>query len=184
MTHARIGVWTPWAQILCVECDYAALKDSPRANHYARHVAAVATMDRTAEIPRPDGDAMGTCQTCGASCWVRFDVGLLQQVGLTSSDLDWEGPFGWEMHQTGGMCAALVFSNDTHQVVVTAMDGFFVVGTYLASDQGWEDPVGGRWESPPLYNGDENLPEEQISALVKECASKAIEFIRATVKSS
>lgn len=30
-TKARNGVWTPWAQILCVECDYTALKDGPRA---------------------------------------------------------------------------------------------------------------------------------------------------------
>src|SRR5262245_28165539 len=136
-TLARVGVWTPWAQILCVACDYAALKDSSRASHHARHLAALATMDRTAEV-------------------------------------DWKGPFGWELQQTGGMCAALVFSNNTHQVVVTAMDGFFLVGTYLASDTGWENPVGGRWESPPLYNGDEYLTEDQTSALVKECASKAI----------
>ena len=101
-TKARNGVWTPWAQVLCVECDYLGLKDSPRAPHYDKHLKAVAAMNRTEEVPQPEGDQLGACNTCHCTCWVRKDVALIQQVGFKAAELDWEGPFGWALEQTGG----------------------------------------------------------------------------------
>lgn len=92
-TKARNGVWTPWAQVLCVECDYAGLKNSPRAQHYPKHLQVVAAMNRTEEVARPEGHELGICNNCQCPCWTRTDVALLQQVGFRSSDLDWEGPF-------------------------------------------------------------------------------------------
>lgn len=138
-------------------------------------------MDRTAEVACPEGDALGTCEKCGTACWVRDDVAWLQRVGFRSSDLDWEGPFGWAMQQTGGMCAAMVFSSDAQQVVVTAMDGFFLVGRYMATDEEWADPIGDGWQSSAFFDADEFIGEERMALLVEECARKAIEFIRASV---
>ncbi len=175
---ARVGAWTPWASVLCAECDYAALKDSDRARHYARHLGALSTMTRTAEVPCPDGDALATCDTCHCSCWVRDDVALLQRVGFRSSDLDWKGPFGWALEQTGGMCAALVFSTEHRQVVVTAMDGMFLVGEYeRGGEESWSTPLR-TWESTPFCRDDEMRPEQEIELLVDECARNALHLVR------
>lgn len=178
---ARNGVWTPWALVLCIECDYAELKRGERAKHYAEHLEAVAKMNRTAEVTRPEGDLMGVCNLCHCKCWVRDDVALLQQVGFKTSDLDWEGPFSWELEQTGGLCAALVFLTDTHRVVVTAMDGEFYVGEYTLADESWEDQLLS-WQSASLYVSDARDSEMKdgtaLDALVDECARKVIEFVR------
>jgi len=175
-TKARNGVWTPWAQVLCVECEYAALKDSPRAQHYGKRLKAVAAMNRTEEVGHPEGHLIGSCDNCHCTCWVRDDVALLQQVGFKSSDLDWEGPFGWELQQTGGMCAALVFSTETHEIVVTAMDGEFFVGEYKQPVEEWNDPIRS-WQSESLYRGDAMKPTGDLAALVDQCARKVIEFV-------
>ena len=180
---ARLGVWTPWAFVLCVECDYIGLKDSQRANEprYAAHLKVLASTDRTAEFVRPaGGDLLATCDTCQCRCWVRSDVALLQQVGLKSSELDWEGPFGWGMEQTGGMCAALVFSTEGREIVVTAMDGDLFVGEYAESendDDRWTDAIR-TWQSASIYEGDEMKAQQTLDVLVAECARKAIEFVR------
>jgi hypothetical protein len=179
---ARNGTWTPWAQVLCVECDYAALKDSPRAQHYDKHLKAVAAMNRTEEVPQPEGDQLGTCNTCRCACWVRSDVALIQQVGFKASDLDWEGPFGWALEQTGGMCAALVFTTATNdrEIVVTAMDGDLFIGEYKTvadNDERWMDAIR-TWQSDSLYQDDEMKPEAELAVLVEACARKAIDFIR------
>lgn len=170
--------------MLCVECDYVALKANIRtpAEHYAKHFQVVAAMDRTAEVGRPDGQLLGTCNTCHCSCWVRFDVALLQQVGFKTSELDWEGPFGWALEQTGGMCAALVFQAGERDVVVTAMDGTFFVGEYarIADDsmeEPWMDAIR-TWQSETLYTGDDPRPSIELGALVDECARKVIELVR------
>jgi hypothetical protein len=181
VTKARNGVWTPWARVLCVECDYAALKDSPRAAHYDKHLQAVAAMNRTEEVPQPDGHELATCDTCRCPCWTRTDVALLQQVGLRSSDIDWEGPFGWELEQTGGMCCALVFETEGREVVVTAMDGEFFVGEYKLVDEDdddrWTDPLH-TWKSESLYAGEDLRPSAELGALADQCARKVVDFIR------
>lgn len=176
---ARNGVWTPWAQVLCVECDYAALKNSPRAQHYDKHLQAVTAMNRTAEVACPEGNLLGVCDTCRCKCWVRTDVALLQQVGFKSAELDWEGPFGWALEQTGGMCAALVFSTETREVVVTAMDGDFFVGEYARAaedEERWIDALR-TWQSESFYRDDAMKATGDLAALVEQCARKAIEFV-------
>jgi hypothetical protein len=182
---ARNGVWTPWAQVLCVECDYVALKANMRtpAEHYAKHFQVVAAMDRTAEVGRPDGQLLGTCNTCHCSCWVRFDVALLQQVGFKTSELDWEGPFGWALEQTGGMCAALVFSTDDREIVVSAMDGTFFVGEYAVAsedDERWMDPIR-TWQSE-TFDESSNLDSFDargpLANFVDQCARQVINFVR------
>lgn len=177
---ARNGVWTPWSLVLCVECDYAGLKDGDRAKHYAKHFEAVAKMDRTAAIDRPEGHLIGVCNLCHRKCWVRNDVALLQQVGFKTSDLDWDGPFSWQLEQTGGMCVALVFLTETRRIVVTAMDGEFYVGEYVLADEGWEDQLRS-WQSESLYVSDARDSEMKDAAvldgLVDECARQVIEFV-------
>lgn len=179
-TKARNGVWTPWSQVLCVECDYAALKDSPRATHYEKRLKVVAAMNRTEEVDHPEGQQLGHCNSCRCACWVRSDVALIQQVGFQTSELDWEGPFGWALEQTGGMCAALVFSADDREVVVTAMDGEFFIGEYKVvgdNDERWMDAIR-TWQSESLYRDDEMKPVAELTALVDACARKVIDLIR------
>ena len=181
VTKARNGVWTPWSAVLCVVCDYAALKDSLRATHYAKHVEALAAMNRTEEVERPDSQLIGDCNNCHCACWVRYDVSLLQQVGFKAADLNWEGPFSWELEQTGGMCAALTFSTEGRKIVVTAMDGTIYVGEYAvtAGEEEWWDHPLRKWESAPIHGDDNELKDASaLKALVEEAARKAIEFIR------
>lgn len=176
---ARNGVWTPWAQVLCLECDHTALRQGVRAQTYAQHFASLSKMDRTAEVPRPEGDRLATCDACRCPCWVRDDVALLQSVGYKSSDMDWTGPFSWSLQQTGGMCAALRFECDNRQIVVTAMDGCFLVGAYAATDEGWEEPLGHRWESPPFSHDGDDKSDDDLDAMATECARQVLAIVRA-----
>lgn len=180
-SKALHGVWTPWSLVLCVECDYAALKDSPREQHYAKRLQTLTAMDLTAEVERPEGHLIGVCATCHRECWVRDDVALIQQVGFKASEMDWEGPFGWALEQTGGMCAALVFTTDDREVVVTAMDGEFFVGEYKLvgddDDDRWTTPIR-KWQSTTLYRDDALKPMSELTAMVEECAHKVIDLIR------
>lgn len=182
-TTARNGVWTPWAFVLCVECDYVGLKDSGRAETYARHLAALASMDRTKEVDRPDGDLMGVCNVCKCRCWVREDVALIQQVGYRTTELDEDGPFGWNLEQTGGMCAALVYAVEGREIVVTAFDGEFCVGEYAATDdedeERWNEHMR-LWTSASFYEDGEMKGAWTLAVLVEECARKVIEFVHSS----
>ena len=180
VVKARNGAWTPWAAVLCVECEYTDLKSSSRGEIYARRLTVVTALPRTLDVEQPEGDLLGTCNSCRCPCWVRDDVALLQQVGFKASDLNWEGPFGWALQQTGGMCAALVFSTQGRQIVVTAMDGAFYIGEYAHIDgeeDSW-DRVLRTWESSSLYEDDEMKGVPALTVMVEECARKTIEFIR------
>lgn len=180
ITKARRGVWTPWAQVLCVECEHTHLKSSSLGKFYARRLKVVAVLSRKEEIPQPASERSGLCEKCRCACWVRDDVALLQQVGFRSADLDWEGPFSWELCQTGGMCAALVFSTEGREIVVTAMDTTFYVGEYATVEgkgASWDQPLR-TWESASLYNDDQLKDGPALGAMSEECARKAIDFIR------
>lgn len=174
--QARRGTWTPWASVLCVECEHTELKDGPSGQHYKTRLAAVSKMERTEEVTRPDGQLCATCDKCRCQCWVRDDVALLQQVGYETSDLDWEGPFGWALQQTGGMCAALVYTTEDREIVVTAMDGYFYIGEYPLTNPEW-DHATRSWKSASFYEGRE-LKISGLADLVSECAHKVIEFVR------
>lgn len=177
-TQARRGVWTPWSLVLCVECDYTALKDGPRAQHHAARLRTLSRMKRAEEVTRPEGHLCGVCDICHCPCWVRDDVALLQHVGYETSDLDWEGPFGWALQQTGGMCCALVYTTDDREIVVTAMDGEFYVGEYPLTNPEW-DQATRSWKSASLYK-DGELKIPGLEDLVQECARKVIEFVRSS----
>lgn len=179
IAKARHGAWTPWSQVLCVECDYQALKSSPRSTTYTKHLQKLEKMQRAAEVECPEGELEAVCNTCRCACWVRSDVALLQQIGYQTSELDWEGPFGWALEQTGGMCSALVLATSKHEIVVSAMDGDFFIGAYAKGDdidERWMEPLR-TWQSESLYEDSVLKPEEQLKALVEQCAKKAIEFI-------
>lgn len=183
---ARLGVWTPWSLVLCVECDYAGLRDGSRGQHYVSRLKTLAAMNRTEDVARPEGDLIASCDNCHCPCWVRKDVALLQQVGFKSSDLDWEGPFGWSLEQTGGMCAALVFTTDDREVVVTAMDGEFFIGEYRrieddSNEEPWIDAIR-TWKSESLYQGDELKDAIALEAMVEECARKVLAFVHSTAQ--
>ena len=173
----------PWARVLCVECEHADLKHNSRGEFYAKRLKAVAAMDRAAEVEQPEGLLLATCNECRCACWARDDVALLQQVGFKVSDLDWEGPFGWALQQTGGMCAALVFSTEGRQIVVTAMDGTFYIGEYAHTDgeeDSW-DRVLRTWESAAFYEDGVMKRASALTVMVEECTHKVIEFIRQPV---
>ncbi len=176
-TTALLGVWTPWAQVLCGPCEYAGFKANPTlaANHTKR-LQALTPKVRTAEIEQPDGLLLGRCTECRCPCWVRDDVALLQRVGFVTSDLDWVGPLGWALQQTGGMCAALVFSAAGHEIVVTAMDGAFYIGEYASQE--WDEPLRA-WQSEPFYTDGTLKAVPALSKLATECARQVIEFVRA-----
>jgi hypothetical protein len=177
-TKARHGAWTPWAAVLCVECEYATLQGQAS---YPRRLQALKSMQRAAEVGCPEGDLEAVCNTCRCACWVRSDVALLQQIGYQTSELDWEGPFGWALEQTGGMCSALVLATAKHEIVVTAMDGDFFIGAYAKgddSDERWMEPLR-TWQSEALYEDSVLKPEALLKTLVEQCAKKAIEFIYA-----
>ena len=183
MSHlARGGVWTPWASVLCLSCDYDALQGTDRAKSYAAHFAAVSEMQRDSLVTRPDGNLEATCDACKCACWVRDDVALLQGVGFAVAGLDWNGPWGWELQQTGGMCAALVFTTAfAREIVVTAMDGCFVIGEYVkgTDESYWDNPLR-TWESAHFWNQerDEMAAVDELSSLVAECARQVVALVQ------
>jgi len=179
---ARLGVWTPWATVWCVECDYAQIKDSQRAAIYARHLESISKMPRTALVTCPEGEMLALCDQCHCQCWTRDDVALLQRVGFAASELDPDGPFGWALEQTGGMCAALIFKVETatREIVATAMDGKFLLGEYHKDATGeslWEHPLR-LWESPSFYRDDEIVSAPELESMVRDCARLVVEFAR------
>lgn len=173
---ARRGVWTPWSLVLCVECDYADLMTGPRARQYASRIQLLAAMDRAAEVEQSDGEIRAVCNSCHCACWTRYDVALLQRVGFATSELIWEGAASWALEQTGGMCAALVFTHAQRRVVVTAMDDEFVVGDYALTDENWNDERR-TWTSAAFYHDGDFKSDGELAVLVKETALKVCEFL-------
>lgn len=170
---ARLGAWTPWAQVLCNECDYVGLKSSPSAQTFASRLQKLAAMDRAKEVEQPDSEVLiGTCDGCGCACWVRDDVALLQRVGRRASDLGYPG---FTLQQTGGMCAALSVEAGGHMICLTAMDGGFMLGDYVMVGDEWWDHLIRTWDSGQLY---EDGAWKDVEGAIDECARKAIEFIQ------
>jgi hypothetical protein len=137
---ARRGVWTPWAQVLCLACDYAQ-EDAHKAAgaHVERRPGHVRDPNPAALVSMAT-EGLGQCNECRATCWVRRDVATIQTIGFALADADWTGPWGWALEQTGGMCAAMVVTTETHKIVTTAMDDEIVVGEYISVTEN-----GNRW---------------------------------------
>lgn len=127
------GVWTPWATVWCLPCDLKLGKRTTPGGR-VRNIPA----DPAALVEREDEfDGPARCDECGAMCWARHDVSLLQAIGYAFNERTWEGAFAANLAQTGGMCCALIveFSEpSTRRIYVTAMDGPVTIGDYASED--------------------------------------------------
>jgi len=106
---ARLGVWTPWAEVLCIPCNNKGtgsgmkkLKDGPAPADYRRG---------------------GRCDGCGVRLMLNEEIAFLSWL---------RGPVhGARLEQTGGMCCALVIDvSETEHIVITTMDGPTSIGHY------------------------------------------------------
>jgi hypothetical protein len=173
---ARNGAWTPWARVLCDDCDYDSLKNSPSASVFASRVQSLASRSRQKKIEQPDSETLiGTCDGCGCKCWVRDDVALLQRISAKTTDLG--GPTS-HMEQTGGMCAALAIDTEHNRIRITAMDGGFAVCEYERIDGEWWDHLRRTWDSAMLFEDGAWKADRVLKAAIEECARKVIEFSR------
>ncbi len=149
MTEMKLlrGVWTPWATVWCLPCD---LKLGRRTTPGGR--VRSLPVDFDAPVDRPDEfDGPATCDECGAMCWVRHDVSLLQGVGDAFNERTWEAPMAANLAQTGGMCCALIVTfaePSTRTIYVTAMDGPIVIGDYASEDAACEGEATAMLEFP------------------------------------
>lgn len=117
------GIWTPWAQVQCVECVDT---NNPR---WKGDVGAISELR-----PREDWEAEAICDNCGAKIWI--DANIANEQRVVRALLERKIPA--HMQQTGGMCsAAEVWSpSEESYVMVTATeepdDGgtWFCVGVY------------------------------------------------------
>jgi hypothetical protein len=171
---ARRGVWTPWSQVVCAQCDDVALRDGRRRS---MHQVAEATRGDPAElVQQPDGQMMATCDECQAACWVRGDVALLQRLGRRISEF---GTTPWRLEQTGGMCAALVIAALDREIAVVAQDGKFDAGEYEMEPNGetyWDESLRD-WSSAPLYRDDgEPVDEGALADATTACAREVVRW--------
>ena len=176
---ARQGVWTPWAAILCVACEQVVLDARPA--HYGKRRAFLATLDVAAHVAPSEGELLAKCDTCRCACYVEAEVALLQRIGFAASERAWEhGTVGVALEQTGGMCAALVLTDRARgvQVVVTGLDGNFVIGRYAVENPDeatWDEPLDVA-ETAPYYEGGTLADASTLTALVSEVACIAVQF--------
>jgi len=120
------GVWTPWAQIQCVEC-----VDTSNSM-WRGDVAAIAEVR-----PREDWEAAGICDECGARIWISEEIAAEQRLVKELVKLDIPA----RMQQTGGMCsAAEVWKADESAYI-------------MATEMGEGDTVGPVY-CVGLYHGD------------------------------
>lgn len=91
----RNGVWTPWADVLCVQCH-------------------TATVSPVADASGADDAPGGACDQCGVEILLPPHVAPLAWLRRQLP--------GGDMVQTGGMCAALVFRRGEVDRVVVAAD--------------------------------------------------------------
>jgi hypothetical protein len=90
-----VGVWTPWAQVICLNCHgrgegYTRLRDEAWAR-------------RDEEITTPgDGCALTTCDQCGRDISVDATVATEHELAKRFKAMDLNA----SMQQTGGMCSA------------------------------------------------------------------------------
>lgn len=162
---ARRGIWTPWAQVLCAPC-HAADSTSP------------VQVDRAVLVLRPDGQRMATCDQCQARCWVRDDVALLQRLGRRISALGPAWAAAWRLEQTGGMCAALVVTSGTRDVVAVAQDDQYDVGEYEVDPGGetyWDESLRS-WSSSSFYEDGDPVDEATLGAAVTACAREMVRW--------
>lgn len=135
------GVFTPWAQLICLSCNNK-LASSPERVH-ARHI------DRTpGEYP---SESNAICDSCTNPIFIdRTDVASCVRVRDDAEDA-YHWPTGIQLWQTGGMSVAAGVESENHKMMITpdededASADDMVIGVYAGENQ---DPL--FFESYPL----------------------------------
>ncbi len=103
------GIFTPWAEVLCVDCNNARVDSIPQAR--------TITDDEAASNPA-EGNAK--CDRCDAAVYCeRDDVVFCQRVCDAAMTIGGDDGSAIELMQTGGMCVAAGYSTDRHELLVT-----------------------------------------------------------------
>lgn len=109
------GIFTPWAEILCTECNNDLVGEVQAARH----------------VPMQDvpGEANAVCDRCGR------DVHCLYEDAATCQSF--ARIAGFDLWQTGGMCVAAGFHCMGGEILVTVdeeSEGQMMVGCYRGPD--------------------------------------------------
>ncbi|MBR5259365.1 MAG: hypothetical protein IKV48_02675, partial [Eggerthellaceae bacterium] len=138
--NVKRGVWTPWAQVLCYDCHGNENLPNPKTDEeWAR---------MTAPRPVADGNAITSCDNCGAHVQMDESVAYEHELVLALR----ERGFDAEMRQTGGMVSACGIEpsemlkgaggpDDISEILVTYDEGSYWMGVYdndfSPADIGW-----------------------------------------------
>jgi len=128
--EVRRAIWTPWAEVLCADCNNAASFTAQRISNARIIEPSTVSIDWHRAFP---------CDVCGQS--IGFEgCGSVADLCELREQLRFMG-FDPQLQQTGGMCAALVeyWNDGQFAIVATNMDehdGEFVMGVYHCSDPG------------------------------------------------
>ena len=103
------GIFTPWAELLCIPCNNACVDSIPQARTvHTDH----------AESNPTEGHAR--CDRCDAAVYCeREDVVLCQRVRDAAMTIGGDDGSAIELQQTGGMCVAAGYSTDRHELLIT-----------------------------------------------------------------
>lgn len=104
------GLWTPWAEALCVPCHS---KVTPAEQ-------SCVVPGATSSDEPGTWDRRGLCSRCGAGIWLPGDVALFTRI---------KARVGGRLEQTGGMCAALSVVLPTGRYICLTEGG--------GGDEGW-----------------------------------------------
>lgn len=112
-TKAKMGVWTPWAEVLCIPCH------DTRTAQGTFKILSEPDM-RAIYADDPDTFWPGVCTGCDKEIMLpNEDVAVLSRIRKILRSGEDFGP-AMEMEQTGGMCAALTYERaDGKRVMVT-----------------------------------------------------------------
>jgi len=145
------GVWTPWAEIKCVEC-----VDTT-------HPMWTGDVDAIREVrPREQHEQSAICDRCGAEIWL--PEGIAYEQKLVKALIKKRIPA--HMQQTGGMCSACEVWNSVETEYVMAADvgeGYTVgpvycVGLYKGNmEDGYDD--GEYWDALTFDQAVEKIAE-------------------------
>lgn len=103
------GIFTPWAEVLCVRCNNACVDSIPQAR--------TITDDEAASNPT-EGNAR--CDRCDASVYCeREEVVLCQRVCDAAQTIGGDEGSAITLWQTGGMCVAAGYTTGRHELLVT-----------------------------------------------------------------
>ena len=140
---AVTGIWTPWAQVLCMRCH------GPSEHHPSITAKDIEAHSKSRFFRAPpdtyvdswgDRERQVSCDKCGCNIWVSGDPGKLAEIrDYINARGDKEtSPFA-ALEQTGGICCALrvMEGEGNHRnlptVMITALDGPYTLGRYFPS---------------------------------------------------